>query len=182
MPKTKKIELIYTLTQTDVQPPPLRETQRKDSWIKEIQNTVEADWKPKQIKVVYTVFDPEVEQLRKFFHTCVKYFAIQDMDMTEGEPDYKLLERYREDVLDELLGYDYQTVSKVIRKRPSTETYKETQPWLVLLKNLEETLFDSHGYEFPDSDEFWRLVKEVGYEKAQDMSIKALQKRMIKRV
>lgn len=182
MAKTNKIELIYTLTQTAVQPPSMRETKRKDEWIKTLQATVEADWKPLLVKVAYTVFNPEVEQLRKFFHTCVKYFAIQNMDMTEGMPDSKTLDKYREELLDELIGYDFQTVNKVIRKRPSTAEYKETQPWLTLLKNFEETIFDSHGYEFPDSKAFWESVKVHGYEKAQEIAIKQLQERMKKRI
>lgn len=181
MSKTNKIELIYTLTQQAVQPPPMREMKRKDDWIKAIQGTVEADWKPKLVKVSYELHDPEVTQLRRFFHTCVKYFAIQDMDMTEGEPDSATCARYREELLDELLGFDFQTVNKVLRKRPSTETYKTTQPWLTLLKNFEETIFDSHGYEFPDSTAFWEKAKAYGYEKAQEMSIKQLQARMKKR-
>lgn len=182
MAKTGKIELIYTLTQTKVQPPSMKETARKDAWIKELQATVEADWKPLLVKVTYAMFNPEIEQLRKFFHTCVKYFAIQNMDMVEGTPDSKTLDKWREELLDELIGYDFQTVNKVIRKRPSTADYKETQPWLTLLNNFEETIFDSHGYEFPDSKVFWESVKVHGYEKAQDIAIKQLQERMKKRI
>lgn len=180
--KTKHLTLVYTLTQTEVKAPPAKEIQRKDEWIKELQKTVEVDWKPLQVRVKYTLVNPEVENLRRFFHTCVKYFAIQDMDMVESEPDNITLEKYREELLDELIGYDYATAHKVLRRRPSTEQYKDTQPWLTLLKNMEETIFDSHGYEFPDSEAFWELVKKHAYEQAQDISIKALQARMKKKV
>lgn len=180
--KTKSLTLVYTITKDKIIPPPLKETERKDEWIKGLQRTIEADWKPLQVRVLYRLVNPEVENLRRFFHTCVKFFAIQDMDMIEGDPDSKTLEKYREEVLDELLGYDYQTVNKVLRRRTSTADYKDTQPWLTLLKNLEETLFDSHGYEFPESEAFWELVKRHGYDQAQEISIKALQNKMSKKI
>lgn len=182
MAKTQNITLIYQITQKAIVPPSARELARKDEWIKELQRTVEADYKPLQIRVMYKIFNPEVEQLRRFFHTCIKYFVIQHLDMVEGEPDNHVLEQWREELLDELIGYDYQTANKVLRKRVSTETYKDTQPWLTLLKNFEETLFESHGYEFPNSEDFWVKVKEHGYEEAQRIAITGLQIRMNKKI
>lgn len=173
---------MYKLTQEAITPPPTKDLERKDEWLKGIQKSIEAPWKPEIVKVVYTRFNPEVERLRKFFHTCVKYYAIQNLELTDREETSKEFEQYREEILDELLGYDYQAVHKVLRKRKSTADFKEVQAWLNLIETLKETLFDAAGYEFPVSEEFWEKVKELGYEQAQALFIKNLQKKMKSRV
>ncbi len=180
--RTKSITLAYSLTQTEIFPPPQKDLERKDAWLKEIQSTIEADWKPIVIKVVYTIHNPEVEKLRKFFHTAVKYYAIQNMDLTDREETPHEFRQYREEILDEMLGYDYQTAHKVLRKRKSTSDFKEVQAWVNFLDTLKETLFEAAGYEFPVSEDFWERVKVVGYDKAQGEFIKALQKKMKGRV
>lgn len=180
--KTKAVSLVYTVTQKDVFPPPKRELERKDKFIETVQHSVEADYKPKQIKVTYEVFNPEIVNLRAFFHTCIKYYGMQNSDLTDRELTTKEFKQYREEILDELLGYDFQTVTKLVRKRPSTADYKDTQPWLTLLQNLEETLFDTAGYQFPDTKQFWAWVEQWGYIKANDMALKQLQERLRKKV
>lgn len=174
---TKSITLFYKLTQSKVINPPIRDLETKDRWIGEVQKTVEADWKPVIVKVQYTIFNPEIERQSRFFNgTVVKYYAIQNQNMYDSLPTNDLLKRYREEILDELLGYDEHLVSRVVRKRKSTTTYKTVSAWNKLLKLAEETLFDNAGYDFPDSKEFWELVKEHGYDEAERISIERLQK------
>lgn len=176
--KTSKISLFYSLTQTEIIPPASIEIERKDQWIKAIQKTVEADFKPLIIKVVYELFNPEIENQRKFFEGAViPYYAIQNSDLQEGLPDTETLRKYREEVLDETLGYDYRAVSKVIRKRKSTADFKSVQAWSNFLNIVEETIFESAGYEFPDSEHFWDLTKKHGYDEAKAIAIQQLQSR-----
>lgn len=181
--RTKSVALYYKLTQTEVVPPAQKDLERKELWIKELQKTVEAEYKALTIKVEYTMYDPEIQKLSRFFNgTIVKYYAIQNSDMFSGEPDNETLKQYREEILDEVLGYDYQTVHKVIRRRKSTADYKTVQAYNNFVKLVEETVFDSAGYEFPNSEEFWALAKEHGYDKAERISIERLQRNMSGRV
>lgn len=181
--KTSRIALFYSLTQKEVIPPSATELERKDNWIKEVQKTVEADWKPIIVKLTYELFNPEIEKQRRFFEgTCVAYYAIQNMDAFKGMPDPATLKKYREEILDEMIGYDYQAVNKIIRKRESTTDFKTVQRWNVFLQTLEETLFAQAGYEFPDSEKFWELTKKVGYDQARRISIEQLQARLIKKI
>lgn len=176
--KTKRVTLVYQVTQKEIFQPPKREVARKDEFIKTVQRSVKSDHEPVQIKVTYEIYNPDIEKLRSFFHTCVKYYAIQNLDLVDREPTSEEFEQYREEILDELLGYDYQTVNKVVRKRPSTSDYKDTQPWLTLLQEMEETLFAQAGYDFPDSKRFWELVKLYGHSTANTISIKQLQSKI----
>lgn len=176
--RTPRIKLYYSLTQTAVNPPPQKDILRKDVWLKEVQKSVEADFKPLLVEVTYELYNPEVVKQQRFFHTCVKYYAIQDMDLLTGGPDNESLKKYREEILDDLLGYDFQTVNKVVHRRKSTKDFKTVQAWNNLLKTLEETQFEAAGYEFPDSKQFWEWVKEHGYDQAQGIAIVGLQKRM----
>ena len=122
------------------------------------------------------MFDPEVERQRRFFNgTCVKYYAIQNMDMIEGEPNNDTIKKYREELLDELLGYDVSLVHRTVRRRKSTSDFKTVQAWNKFLGLLEENIFDNAGYEFPDSQEFWELVRQHGYEEAERISLERLQ-------
>lgn len=188
--RTKNLTLIYSLTQKEIIPPSPKELERKDKWLKGVQAMVEADYKPLLVKVRYEMFDPEMEQQRKFFEgACVLYYAVQDLDMLEGEPDNVTLDKYRERLLDALLGYDYKTTNKISRllteskhTRVSTTDFKTVQAWNTFLQTLEETEFDSQGYEFPDSKLFWELVKQHGHDQAREISVKKLQERMKKRV
>lgn len=171
--------LFYEATQSEVKPPAERELERKDRWVKEVQRGVEADYKPEYIKVTYELHNPEIERQRRFFNgTCVKYYAIQNENMLEGVPDSPTLKKYRETILDEMIGYDLHLVKKVVRRRKSTSDFQSVQAWNKFLNTLEETIFDSAGYEFPDSKDFWELVKEHGYEQAERISIERLQAKM----
>lgn len=127
----------------------------------------------------YELHNPEVERQRRFFHTCVKWYAIQNEDLIKGEPATELLKKYREEILDELLGYDLALVHRTVRRRKSTADFKSVRSWNTLLKTLEETMFESAGYEYPDSEVFWQLVKEHGYDKADEISMKRLQKTIV---
>jgi hypothetical protein len=177
--RTSKIVLFYNITQKEIVPPALKELERKDKWLKEVQGSVEADWKPLIIRCTYEMFDPEVQNQMRFFNgTCIDYFVIQDKDLLDREPTTEERKQYREEILDEMLGYDYQTAHRVVRKRQSTADFKSVQKWNTFLNQLEETIFDAHGYEFPDSKAFWDLEKEVGHEKAKAISIKKLQERL----
>lgn len=173
--RTKRIVLVYGLTQQKILPPPAKEVDRKEKWIKTIQKSVEADYKPKQMRVTYELVNPDVEDLRKFFHTCVRYYAIQNLDLVDRNLTTEEFRQYREEILDEMLGYDFKTVNRIIRKRESTADYKDTQPWLTLLQKMEETLFDDAGYEFPDSKAFWDTARQYGYAKAQEIALQRLQ-------
>lgn len=177
--RTKSVTLFYELTQTEVKPPAERELERKERWIKDVQRTVEADWKPLYVKVTYEMHDPEIERQRRFFNgTCIKYYAIQNEDMFEGQPSNELLKKYRIDILDQMLGYDVHLTNRIIRERKSTTDFKTVQAWNKFLNTLEETLFDDAGFDFPDSKEFWELVKKHGYDEAERISIETLQAKM----
>lgn len=181
--KTSRIVLFYNITQTEIVPPAQIELERKDAWIKEMQKMVESEWKPLIVKVVYEMFDPAIENQRKFFEgAVVPYYAIQNGDYKEEVPDSETLKQYREEILDEALGYDYHTVNKIIRKRDSTADFKTVAKWNKFLTTLDETLFANGGYEFPDSDHFWELTKKHGYDEAKVIAIEQLQARLKKKV
>jgi len=180
--RTTHITLFYKITQNEVIPPALTEMERKDRWIKECQKTVEADYQPKIIKVIYELYDPAIEDMRRFFNgVCVLYYTIQNEDMTVGVPSNEMLKQYREDLLDEMLGYDYHGVKKIHRMRKSTTDFKSVQAWNKFLKMLEETVFDHAGFEFPNSEEFWKMVGLHGYEEAKKVSIQQLQAKLLKK-
>jgi hypothetical protein len=130
------------------------------------------------MKVTYEVFNPDIENLRSFFHTCVKYYAIQNLGLTERDLTTEEYKQYREEILDELLGYDYQTVNKIVRKRESTKDFKDTQPWLTLLQEMEETIFAQAGYTFPDSKRFWEMVDKYGYKKTNAIALAQLKEKI----
>ena len=178
--RTKKIALFYQVTQDEVFSPAIREIERKELWIKEVQKTVEAPHKPKIIKATFEVFDSEVMRQSRFFNgTCVLYYAIQNMD---GDvPDNKVLKMYREQLLDEALGFNLQLSDRTIRKRKSTSDYKSVQAWNTFLKTVQETIFDDAGYEFPDSKVFWEDVENYGQEQAKKIAIERLQKNISKK-
>lgn len=181
--QTKSLTLFYELTQKEIKAPNIREIERKERWIKDIQQTVEADWKPIYIKVKYEIFNPEIgRQLRFFNGTVVKYYCIQNEEMTSGVPDNAMLKDYRELILDEVLGYDMNVVGRTIRKRKSTTDFKTVQAWNKFLNTVEETIFAEAGFDFPDSEEFWTLVKEHGYQDAERISVERLQFNLSKKL
>lgn len=179
---TKKLTLYYSATQSKVIPPSSADIQRKDNWVKSIQATSKSESEPELIKVTYELYSPEIHNQMRFFNgTVVPYYVIQNDDVFEGEPERERVDMYREEMLDQLIGYDYKTVNKVIRRRPSTTELKTVQAWNNLLQLCKETLFDSSGYTFPDTEEFWKLTKEIGYDNAREESIKRLQRNLAKR-
>jgi len=103
------------------------------------------------------------------------------MDLFEGKPDSETLGNYREELLDEMLGYNLHTTNKIIRKRKSTTDFKDVQAWNTFLKTVEETIFAIAGYEFPDSKNFWELSGKHGYDEAKRIAIEQLQARLKKR-
>ena len=181
--RTKSITLFYKATQQEIVNPPIKDLERKERWIQEVQNSVEADYKPITIKVKYELFNPEVLDQIKFFNgTVIMYYAIQNEEMLGKIPDRAMLDDYRELILDEMLGYDLRVIKKTIRKRKSCSDFKTVQAWNNFLKKLEEDMFENSGYDFPDSEEFWELEAEVGYEEAKKISIQNLQNRLAKRI
>lgn len=183
MARTRKITLWYTIDRDgSIKPPHEGSTARKEAWLKELGQLARANQEPLMVAVEYRLSNPEVERIRKFFNgPVVEYYAIQNDDLTEGElaPDRK--RRYREQILDEILGYDVELIDRTIRQRKSTGDYQDTQQWTDFLEEVKETLFDPSGYEMPDSKAFWELSKDVGYQQAHRISIEKLQERLRKK-
>lgn len=153
--------------------------ERKEDWIKEIQKTIEADWKPKMIKVTYELFDPEIENMQKFFNgPVVEYYAIQSREELSAEVDPTLKKITRESILDEILGYEVQLVNKTVRRRKSTADFKNQQKWYDFLQTVKETLFEPNGYEFPNSEEYWNTAQKYSYDQAKTIAIEDLLKRV----
>lgn len=178
--KTTEISLFYNLTPKAIVPPAAKEVERKDRWIKALQVMIPSEWQPFIIKVTYRLFNPEIENMVKFFNgVIVLYYAIQNMELTDKLPASKIVERYREDILDEMLGYDYHTMKKVLRKRTSTATFKDVQTWNTFINQIKEEIFDPAGYDFPDSEKFWELAKQHSYDEAKRISIERLQKKIL---
>ena len=129
--------------------------------------------------VEYRVVNPEVERQRKFFNgPVVEYFAIQNDNLLEGELANDRKRRYREQLLDQVLGFDIELIDRTIRSRKSTSDYTRTQQWHDFLEELKETVFDANGYEMPDSTDFWELAKRVGYDQAKGVAITKLRERL----
>lgn len=182
MAKTKKITLWYQATKQGLVPPSPSSMERKESWLKGILGSIEADWKPILIEVTYRLVNPEVEQQRKFFNgPVVEYFAIQNDNLLEGELAPERKKRYREEILDQVLGYDVQLIDRAVRRRKSTGDYTDTQQWHDFLEELRETIFEPNGFEMPDSEAFWELSKQVGYDQAKGISIQKLRERLKKK-
>lgn len=175
--RTKEINLIYKVTQTSVIPPSHTELDRKERWIESIQKTVKSEWEYQLIKVKYAFHNPEVDDMLSFFNgTVVLYYAIQNEDMITGTPHSSVLKNYREKILDEMLGYDVRLAKLVQRKRASMTEFKEVQQLFTFINMVKEELFDPSGYEFPDSEEYWKLVEKHGHVEAKRISIELLQK------
>lgn len=177
--KTKKIILFYKITKDKVIPPILVTIERKDDWIKEIQREIEKKNNSRIVKVTYEIFNPEIKRILKFFNgPVIEYYVIQTTDMLKGRPERGLIDRYREELLDEVLGYDLPLVNRVVRRRRSTADFLDTQKWHDFLEMLRETQFEPNGYEFPSVDEFERIEEKLGYDGAHKAAIEELQKRL----
>lgn len=181
--KTKKINLFYTISDSETFPPPPASIARKDAWLKELQRTISKAGETRIVKVTYELFNPEVERVRKFFEgPVVDYWAIQNGDILSGE--IPRLERTiaRETLLSNTLGYDVQLVGRKERRRKSTSDFNSTQHWADFLETLRETEFDPQGYEFPDSEAFWDIAKKHGYDQSRGIAIEQLRHRITNRL
>lgn len=179
----KTIKLYYELTKDKIHPPEKEALDRKDKWIEQKQKEVEAEWKPKKIRVTYEEVNKEVAKMRKFFNGPVlEYWVIQQADMLDELPTRSQLDRARETLLSEALGYEVELWDRTEKRRRSTSDFIEEQEWYDFLETLRETEFEPNGYEFPDSNKFWDLVKQVGYTKAKEEQISRLQKRVSKKL
>jgi hypothetical protein len=175
--KTKEISLYYEVLKAEIIEPPVESLERKNQWIKGVQESVEADWKPKMIKVTYSEYNPDVEKQRKFFNgAVVEYWIIQTLEHTEISSRIK--KEARETLLDNLLGYDIKLLTGQSRRRRSTTDFNTTQKWFDFLETVRETEFEPNGFEFPDSKYFWKLVSSYGYGKAKEIVTKNLQRKL----
>jgi len=178
MAKTKSISVFYHIERSRVVPPTPASLQRKEEWLKEIQRTIESDWRSRIVQVTYRLINPEVEQQRKFFNgPVIDYYTIQSAEILEGEVPRGMHDRYRETILSDVLGYQVELVGRTERRRKSTSDYTDTQQWHDFLETLRETMFEPNGYEFPDSEAFWEMEKKHGYDQAKKISIEGLQRR-----
>jgi len=180
---TKKISLFYEVTNKEIVPPGQGAIDKKDAWIKEIQRSVEAEWKPRVIKVTYELFNPETEQQRKFFEgAVVDYWLIQSQEDIHIEITPGMHKKARETLLDNILGFNVSLMNRVVRRRRSTTDFIDTQKWHEFLETLKETEFDPNGYEFPDSKYFNGLADKYGYEKAKGVALDELRKKLSKKL
>lgn len=180
MARTKKIILFYFITPKEIIPPPQGDVDRKNEWIKTIQGETESEQQPKMIKTTYELFNPEIEQMMKFFNgPVIKYYAIQNDDLLEGEIEPERIIGYRKMILNEVLGYDIDLPDGTkLRERESTGDWKDTQEWYNFLETLKEGMFAEHGYEFPDSKFFNELKEKHGYAQAEKVVLQKLRDKM----
>ncbi len=177
---TKSVTLYFKINPKEIIEPPRESMVRKQEWIKEIQKTIPSAWESKIIKVTYSLHNPEIEQQSKFFNgTVVDYYAIQSQDILSGDIPQITRQQAREQLLDSVLGYDVVMLTKTTRRRKSSADFINTQQWNDFLESLRETEFEPNGYKFPDSEAFWKLAKEHGFDQAKEISIEQLRKRMI---
>jgi len=177
--KTKKITLYYSVTSREVKAPGPGDMNRKDYWIKELQSTVQSDWQPKTVRVTYEVYDIEVDKMRKFLNgPVIEYWIIQSQEIHTGDIDSRTKKLGRETLFDKALGYDVQLVNGSARRRRSTADFTQVQEMHDFLEMLRETEFEPNGYEFPDSEYFWKMSDAYGYDGAKGEALKQLQSRM----
>lgn len=177
--RTKKITLFYKLSDSEIFAPDGQALRRKDEWIKEVQRSIATAGELRTVRVVYELFNPEVLQQLKFFNgPIVEYFAIQNSDILTGRVPTIIKEKYRETILSEALGYNVELIGGTERRRKSTAEFVSTQQWHDFFELLKETIFEPHGYEMPDSEEFWELSEKNGYDQARKIAIEKLQKRL----
>lgn len=178
--RTKKITLFYKISDSETFPPDPQALRRKDMWIEEIRKTISKAGELRIVRVTYELFNPEVENQRKFFNgPIIDYYAIQAGDILSGGVTRDIHDRYRETILSELLGYEIQLIDRKEKRRKSTSDFTSTQQWHDFFERLRETIFEPEGYEMPESEMFWQLSEQYGYEQAKKISIEQLQKRII---
>lgn len=176
---TKKIVLYYKITDTEIFHPDPLAIQKKEEWIKANQRTISKPGEIRTIRLTYELFNPEVEDQRKFFNgPVVEYFAIQSGEIMSGELSKDIRDRYRESILSQILGYEVLLIEGKERRRTSTSEFTDTQQWHDFLERLRETLFEPEGYEMPISEEFWKLSQKYGYDRAKKISIDKLRERI----
>lgn len=172
--------MYYTLLQDKVIPPDPDVLKRKEAWIDAIQKEVPSEWEPIMLKVHYKIVNKEINKIRKFFEgPVVEYWIVQKNEITDGRPDALTKKKARETLLWSVLGYEVELIGDKVRSRKSTADFTDTQEWNDFLETLRETEFEPNGYEFPKSEDFWKLADSVGFEQAKEASIDQLQKRMI---
>lgn len=177
---TKKIALFYKLSDSEVFAPPPASITRKDEWLKVLQRSIRKAGEIRIVKVTYELFNPEVDQQRKFFNgPVVDYYAIQSKEIMTGDVPNITHDMVRETLLSDALGYEVQLIDRKERRRKSTADFVSTQKWNDFLETLRETIFEPNGYEMPDSEAFWELAKKHGYEQAKIVSIEQLQRRIL---
>lgn len=175
--------MYYTLQPDKVVPPSPEALNRKDDWVAAVQREVPSEWEPIMIKVNYKIVNKEIEKIRKFFEgPVVEYWIVQKNEMMEGRPDSLTRKRARETLLWSALGYEVELIGSKVRSRKSTTDFTDTQEWHDFLETLRETEFEPNGYEFPKSEDFWKLAEKVGYDQAKEVNIDQLQKRMQKKM
>lgn len=176
--KTKKITLFYQIGRDETWPPTPVALARKQAWLDEIGRSIRKASELRIVRVTYELFNPEVEQQRKFFNgPVVEYYAIQSGDI-KGPVTREVIDRYRETMLSDLLGYELELVNRKERRRKSTADFVSTQQWHDFLERLREEVFEPQGYEMPDSEAFWEMAKKYGYNQAKVVAIEQLQKRI----
>lgn len=175
MAKTQKLTLIAKITNREYFEPRQSEIERKDAWIREQQRTT-LTGSFKLIKVEYSLYDPEIENMHKFFEgAIIPYYAIQTREILSGNPDSHILKECREELLEGILGYDVRMANIMKRERGSITDFKEVQQWLTFVNVIKEEFFDPNGYEFPDSDKFHEMAIQYGRDEARAISIRQLQ-------
>lgn len=165
-------------------PPSTSEIRRKNEWVEQLKNEIAGPGETRQIKLTYELFNPEVQKMQKYFNgPVVEYYIIQSKEMTEGRPGTTERKQYRELILYEMLGYQVDLPGgKKVEERKSTSTFTSVERWYTFLEELKETMFEPNGYEMPDSEQFWELEKEHGYDKTRDVAIEQLQRRLHKKL
>lgn len=148
-------------------------------WVKEVQRSISKVGVTRIIRLTYELFNPEVEQMRKFFNgPVVEYYAIQNEHLLKGPVPADMKERYRETILSELLGYEVQLIDRKEKRRKSSADFLSTQQWNDFLEKARETIFEPQGYEFPSSETFWGLAEKHGIGNAHRICREELQGRI----
>lgn len=181
--KTKKITLYYNVTPSKIIPPSKGELDKKEYWLAEVQATVPSEWQSKTVRVTYELYDIDVDKMRKFLNgPVIEYWIIQSQEIHSGEISPSIKKKGRETLFDRALGYDVQMIDGKARRRRSTADFTQVQEMHDFLEMLRETEFEPNGYEFPDSEQFWKMAEAYGYDRAKGEAIKALQGRMTARL
>ena len=176
--KNKKISLFYEINKKQIIPPKPEILERKEEWIKEVQQELPEKGRC-VVRLTYEIYNAEIKRQLAFFNGPVmQYYVIQSTDSLDTLPERAEIARWREQLLDDSLGYDLPLINRTVRRRKSTADFKTTQKWHDFLERLREDHFEAQGYEFPVSDEFLEMESKHGTEKAQAIMISQLQDRL----